>query len=115
MALKTFFNLFVALILFSCSFEQDEKINYEAEFYSIVSEFEKSSILNFDRKDIDKEIFIEQFILKLDKQKNTFLLEDFNTFRETAKNQTKSNYQQLKDVVDLYRSEEHTSELQSQD
>ena len=102
MALRTFFNLFVAIILFSCSFEQDEKINYEAEFYSIVSEFEKSSILNFDRKDIDKEIFIEQFILKLDKQKNTFLQEDFNTFRETANNQTKSNYQQLKDVVDLY-------------
>ena len=102
MALRTFFNLFVAIILFSCSFEQDEKINYEAEFYSIVSEFEKSSILNFDRTDIDKEIFIEQFILKLDKQKNTFLQEDFNTFRETANNQTKSNYQQLKDVVDLY-------------
>ena len=102
MALRRFFNLFVALILFGCSFEQDEKINYEAEFYSIVSEFEKSSILNFDRKDIDKEIFIEQFILKLDKQKNTFLQEDFNTFRETANNQTKSNYQQLKDVVDLY-------------
>ena len=39
MALRRFFNLFVALILFSCSFEQDEKINYEAEFYSIVSEF----------------------------------------------------------------------------
>ena len=102
MALRRFFNLFVALILFGCSFEQDEKINYEAEFNSIVSEFEKSSILNFDRKDIDKEIFIEQFILKLDKQKNTFLQEDFNTFRETANNQTKSNYQQLKDVVDLY-------------
>ena len=102
MALRRFFNLFVALILFGCSFEQDEKINYEAEFYSIVSEFEKSSILNFDRKDIDKEIFIEQFILKLDKQKNTFLQEDLNIFRDNSNNKIKSNYQQLKEVVDLY-------------
>ena len=72
MALKAFFNLLIALLLFSCSFEQEDKINYEAEFYSIVTEFEESSILDFDREDIDNNIFIEQFILKLDKQKNTF-------------------------------------------
>jgi carboxyl-terminal processing protease len=102
MALKQFFNLFIALVLFSCSFEQEEKINYEDEFYSIVSEFERSSILNFDRKDIDKDIFIEQFTLKLDKQKNTFLQEDLNAFRKNRKNQTNSVYQELKDVIDLY-------------
>ena len=73
MALKPFFNFFVALILFSCSFEPDEVINYETEFNSIVSEFEKSSILNFDHKDIEKDTFLEQFITKLDKQKNTIL------------------------------------------
>ena len=55
MALKAFFNLLIALLLFSCSFEQEDKINYEAEFYSIVTEFEESSILDFDREDIDKD------------------------------------------------------------
>ena len=102
MALKPFFSLIFALFLFSCSFEQEEQLNYEAEFNSIVSEFEKSSILNFDRKDIEKDTFLEQFITKLDKQKNTFLQEDLNKFKEDSNNKIKSNYQQLKEVVDLY-------------
>ena len=102
MALKPFFSFFVALILFSCSFERDEVINYETEFNSIVSEFEKSTILNFDRKDIEKDTFLEQFITKLDKQKNTFLQEDLIRFREESYRKIKSNYQQLKEVVDLY-------------
>ena len=104
MALKAFFNLFIALLLFSCSFEQEDKIDYEAEFYSIVTEFEESSILDFDRKHIDNNIFIEQFILKLDKQKNTFVQEDLNKFKQSLKNQSALNYQLLKDVVDLYYS-----------
>ena len=102
MALKAFFNLLIALLLFSCSFEQEDKIDYEAEFYSIVTEFEESSILDFDREDIDSNIFIEQFILKLDKQKNTFVQEDLNQFKQNIKNQPALNYQLLKDVVDLY-------------
>ena len=67
--IETVFNLFIALILFGCSVDHEEKINYEAEFYSIVSEFEESSILDFKRKDIDTNKFVEQFITKLDKQK----------------------------------------------
>jgi len=102
MALKPLFSLIFALFLFSCSFEQEEQINYEAEFNSILSEFEKSSILKFDRKDIEKDTFLEQFITKLDKQKNTFLQEDLNKFRENSNNKIKSKYQQLKEVVDLY-------------
>ena len=102
MALKPLFSLIFALFLFSCSFEQEEQINYEAEFNSIVSEFEKSSILNFDRKDIEKDTFLEQFLTKLDKQKNTFLQEDLNTFRENSNNPTKAIYLKLKEVVDLY-------------
>ncbi len=102
MALKPLFSLIFALFLFSCSFEQEEQINYEAEFNSILSEFEKSSILKFDRKDIEKDTFLEQFITKLDKQKSTFLQEDLNKFRENSNNKIKSKYQQLKEVVDLY-------------
>ena len=102
MALKPLFSLIFALFLFSCSFEQEEQINYEAEFNSILTEFEKSSILKFDRKDIEKDTFLEQFITKLDKQKNTFLQEDLNKFRENSNNKIKSKYQQLKEVVDLY-------------
>ena len=96
MALKPLFSLIFALFLFSCSFEQEEQINYEAEFNSILTEFEKSSILKFDRKDIEKDTFLEQFITKLDKQKNTFLQEDLNKFRENSNNKIKSNYEQLK-------------------
>ena len=97
MVLKQFFNLFIALILFGCSVDHEEKINYEAEFYSIVSEFEESSILDFKRKDIDTNKFVEQFITKLDKQKNIFLQEDLNKFKEDSNNKIKSNYQQLKE------------------
>ena len=104
MALKAFFNLLIALLLFSCSFEPKDKINYEAEFYSIVKEFEESSILNFDREDIDNKIFVEQFLLKLDKQKNIFIQEDLNKFKKSVGNQSALNYQLLKDVVDLYYS-----------
>ena len=104
MALKAFFNLLIALLLFSCSFEPEDKINYEAEFYSIVNEFEESSILNFDKEDIDNNIFVEQFLLKLDKQKNIFIQEDLNKFKKSVGNQSTLNYQLLKDVVDLYYS-----------
>lgn len=102
MALKAFFNLLIALLLFSCSFEQEDKIDYEAEFYSIVKEFEESSILNFDREDVDNNIFVEQFLLKLDKQKNIFVQEDLDKFKKSVENQSALNYQLLKDVVDLY-------------
>ena len=74
MALKPLSNLFVALILIGCSFEKKEEINYEAEFNAIVSEFEQSSILDFKKEEIDTNTFIEKFILKLDKQKNVYLL-----------------------------------------
>ena len=102
MVLKQFFNLFIALILFGCSVDHEEKINYEAEFYSIVSEFEESSILDFKREDIDTNKFVEQFITKLDKQKNIFLQEDFNRFKKSSSSQSELNYSILKDVVDLY-------------
>ena len=91
-----------ALFLFSCSFEQEEEIDYETEFNSIVSEFEKSSILNFDRKDIEKDTFLEQFLTVLDKQKNTFLQEDLNRFRENSNNQTKPIYLKLKSFLRIY-------------
>tara|TARA_X000000950_G_scaffold87947_1_gene110755 strand:+ start:8363 stop:10336 length:1974 start_codon:yes stop_codon:yes gene_type:complete len=104
MALKRFSNLLIVCLLCSCSFEQEDTINYEAEFYSIVTEFEESSILNFERKNIDEDRFIEQFILKLDKQKNTFMQEDLKKFKDSSGNESKLDYQLLKDVVDLYYS-----------
>ena len=102
MVLRQFFNLFIALFLLSCSVDQEEEINYEAEFNSIVSKFEESSILNFKREDIDTNKFVEQFLLKLDKQKNIFLQEDFDSFKERTSNHSQLNFGILKDVVDLY-------------
>ena len=102
MVSKRFSNLFIAIILFSCSFDQDEKIDYETEFYAIVSEFEKSSILSFEKKNIDRNSFTKEFILKLDKQKNIFLQEDFYSLIDNANKKTELDYQLLKEIVELY-------------
>ena len=102
MALKPLSNLFVALILFGCSFEKKEEINYEAEFNAIVSEFEQSSILDFKKEEIDTNTFIEEFILKLDKQKNVYLQEDISKIQESSTEENKVSYQLLREVVDLY-------------
>ena len=104
MALKPLSNLFVALILIGCSFEKKEEINYEAEFNAIVSEFEQSSILDFKKEEIDTNTFIEKFILKLDKQKNVYLLEDISKIQESSTEENKVSYQLLREVVDLYYS-----------
>ena len=47
MALRLLSSFLLILILVSCSSDRD-RIDYESEFESIVVEFEKSSILNFD-------------------------------------------------------------------
>ena len=115
MALKPLFSLIFALFLFSCSFEQEEQINYEAEFNSIVSEFEKSSILSFEKKNIDRNTFTKEFILKLDKQKNIFLQEDFYSLIDNANKKPELDYQLLKEIVELYyKRYEESLEMRSE-
>ena len=101
MASRLLSSFLLILILISCSTDKD-RIDYESEFESIVIEFEKSSILNFDRKQLNETSFIEDFFHKLDKEKTTFLAEDINRFRNQDLDKGSYNYANLKSIVELY-------------
>ena len=101
MALRLLSSFLLILILISCSTDKD-RIDYESEFESIVIEFEKSSILNFDRKQLNEISFIEDFFHKLDKEKTTFLAEDINRFKNQDLDKGSYNYANLKSIVELY-------------
>ena len=101
MASRLLSSFLLILILISCSTHED-RIDYESEFESIVIEFEKSSILNFDRKQLNETSFIEDFFHKLDKEKTTFLAEDINKFKNQDLDKGSYNYANLKSIVELY-------------
>ena len=101
MASRLLSSFLLILILISCSTDKD-RIDYESEFESIVIEFEKSSILNFDRKQLNETSFIEDFFHKLDKEKTTFLAEDINRFKNKGLDKGSYNYANLKSIVELY-------------
>ena len=101
MALRLLSSFLLILILISCSTHKD-RIDYESEFESIVIEFEKSSILNFDRKQLNETSFIEDFFHKLDKEKTTFLAEDIDRFKNQDLDKGSYNYANLKSIVELY-------------
>jgi hypothetical protein len=101
MASRLLSSFLLILILISCS-TQEDRIDYESEFESIVIEFEKSSILNFDRKQLNETSFIEDFFHKLDKEKTTFLAEDINRFKNQDLDKGSYNYANLKSIVELY-------------
>ena len=75
MALKLFSRALLVFVITSCSLERD-RFDYESEFKSIVLEFERSSILDFESTEVVGSDFLEKFLNKLDKQKTTFLNED---------------------------------------
>ena len=101
MASRLLSSFLLILILISCSTHKD-RIDYESEFESIVIEFEKSSILNFDRKQLNETSFIEDFFHKLDKEKTTFLAEDIDRFKNQDLDKGSYNYANLKSIVELY-------------
>ena len=101
MASRLFSSYLLLFLLIGCSVNED-KIDYESEFQSIVMEFENSSILNFDQNQLSDLGFVEDFINKLDKQKTTFLQEDIEAFINTKVDDRPKNYWTLKNAVDLY-------------
>ncbi|MAA92106.1 MAG: hypothetical protein CMQ57_01055, partial [Gammaproteobacteria bacterium] len=101
MASRLFSSYLLLFLLIGCSVNED-KIDYESEFQSIVMEFENSSILNFDQDQLSDLGFVEDFINKLDKQKTTFLQEDIEAFINTKVDTSPKNYWTLKNAVDLY-------------
>ena len=101
MASRLFSSYLLLFLLIGCSVNED-KIDYESEFQSIVIEFENSSILNFDQDQLSDFGFVEDFVNKLDKQKTTFLQEDIEAFINTKVDTSPKNYWTLKNAVDLY-------------
>ena len=101
MALKLFSRALLVFVITSCSIERD-RFDYESEFKSIVLEFERSSILDFESTEVVGSDFLEKFLNKLDKQKTTFLNEDIEYLRSNEPDQNSFNYFNFKEAIDLY-------------
>ena len=101
MALKLFSRAVLVFVITSCSLERD-RFDYESEFKSIVLEFERSSILDFESTEVVGSDFLEKFLNKLDKQKTTFLNEDIEYLRSNEPDLNSFNYFNFKEAIDLY-------------
>ena len=101
MALKLFSRALLVFVITSCSIERD-RFDYESEFKSIVLEFERSSILDFESTQVVGSDFLEKFLNKLDKQKTTFLNEDIEYLKSNEPDLNSFNYFNFKEAIDLY-------------
>ncbi len=101
MALKLFSRALLVFVITSCSLERD-RFDYESEFKSIVLEFERSSILDFESTEVVGNDFLEKFLNKLDKQKTTFLNEDIEYLKSNEPDLNSFNYFNFKEAIDLY-------------
>ena len=101
MALKLFSRALLVFVITSCSIERD-KFDYESEFKSIVLEFERSSILDFESTEVVGSDFLEKFLNKLDKQKTTFLNEDIEYLKSKEPDLNSFNYFNFKEAISLY-------------
>ena len=101
MALKLFSRALLVFVITSCSLERD-RFDYESEFKSIVLEFERSSILDFESTEVVGSDFLEKFLNKLDKQKTTFLNEDIEYLKSKEPDLNSFNYFNFKEAIDLY-------------
>lgn len=101
MALKLFSRALLVFVITSCSIDRD-KFDYESEFKSIVLEFERSSILDFESTEVVGSDFLEKFLNKLDKQKTTFLNEDIEYLKSNEPDLNSFNYFNFKEAIDLY-------------
>ena len=104
MELSQYFKLFLLLLLVSCSeqTEQDSQdgIDYSKEFESVVNEFSKSTILEFDESNYLDEAFVKDFLKKLDPQKTVFIQQDIDNIIKLI--DTSDSYQVLKKSIDKY-------------
>jgi len=101
MALKLFSRALLVFVITSCSLERD-RFDYESEFKSIVLEFERSSILDFESTEVVGSDFLEKFLNKLDKQKTTFLNEDIEYLKSNEPDLNSFNYFNFKEAINLY-------------
>ncbi len=79
MVLRKCSKLILLLLLIGCSDQNVQPdIDYSEEFNSILDKFNESSILEFDKSNYLDEIFIADFLKKLDSQNTIFIKDDIN-------------------------------------
>jgi len=101
MALNRFFKALLIIVLVGCSYQPEDPIDYNQEFQSILTTFDRSSILDLNADDyVNNKLFLN-FVNKLDGQKIHFLEEDLASF-EDSQISSENIYQNLKEVIDIF-------------
>ena len=101
MALNQFFKVLLIIVLVGCSYQPEDPIDYNQEFQSILTTFDRSSILDLNADEyVNNKLFLN-FVNKLDGQKIHFLEEDLASF-EDSQISRENIYQNLKEVIDIF-------------
>ena len=101
MALNQFSKALLLIVLFGCSYQPEDPIDYNQEFQSILTTFDRSSILDLNADEyVNNKLFLN-FVNKLDGQKIHFLEEDLASF-EDSQISRENIYQNLKEVIDIF-------------
>ena len=101
MALNQFSKALLLIVLFGCSYQPEDPIDYNQEFQSILTTFDNSSILDLNADEYVNNMLFLNFVNKLDGQKIHFLEEDLASFEDSQISRG-NIYQNLKAVIDIF-------------
>jgi len=101
MALNQFSKALLLIVLFGCSYQPEDPIDYNQEFQSILTAFDNSSILDLNADEYVNNLLFLNFVNKLDGQKIHFLEEDLASFKDTQISR-ENIFQNLKAVIDIF-------------
>jgi len=101
MALNQFSKALLLIVLFGCSYQPEDPIDYNQEFQSILTTFDNSSILDLNADEYVNNMLFLNFVNKLDGQKIHFLEEDLASFKDTQISR-ENIFQNLKAVIDIF-------------
>jgi len=101
MALNQFSKALLLIVLFGCSYQPEDPIDYNQEFQSILTTFDNSSILDLNADEYVNNTLFLNFVNKLDDQKIHFLEEDLASFKDTQIYR-ENIFQNLKAVIDIF-------------
>lgn len=101
MALNQFSKALSLIVLFGCSYQPEDPIDYNQEFQSILTTFDNSSILDLNADEYVNNTLFLNFVNKLDGQKIHFLEEDLASFKDTQISR-ENIFQNLEAVIDIF-------------
>jgi carboxyl-terminal processing protease len=101
MALNQFFKVLLIIVLVGCSYQPEDPIDYNQEFQSILTTFDRSTILDLNADEYVNNTLFLNFVNKLDGQKIHFFEEDLASF-EDLQISRENIYQNLKEVIDIF-------------